>query len=108
VNETYFPLSGKKLEEFRHIVARKKYQKVQDTELTWADKLILEGKEKGREEGVVQGKREPLKRQLIAKFGPLLQDVETRIDAIESGAELDGYLDRVLTAQSLGELGLDS
>jgi hypothetical protein len=103
VFETYFPLSGKELEAFRHIVARKEYQKVQDTELTWADKLILEGEEKG----IIKGKRETLKRLLTVKFGPLAPNVEGRIDAIASSEELDRCLDRMLTAESLDELGLD-
>ena len=98
VIETYFPLRGDELEQFRQVVARKEYQKVQDTELTWADKLMLKG--------LIQGKRETLKRLLAVKFGPLPSDVDARIDAVESGQELDQYLDRVLTAESLENVGI--
>lgn len=102
VVETYFPLSGDELEEFRQVVSRKEYSKVQDTELTWGDKLLL----KGRAEGALQAKRETLKRLLTAKFGSLPIEVETRIDAVESEEELDQYLERVLTAHSLEDVGL--
>jgi len=71
---------------------------VQDTELTWGDKLLLKG--------LIQGKRETLKRQLTSKFGSLPSEVSTRIDSIESEHELDEYLERVLTAQSFEEVGL--
>jgi hypothetical protein len=75
---------------------------VQDTELTWGDKLLL----KGRAEGVLQGKRETLKRLLVAKFGSLPSEVQIRIDAVESEEQLDRYLERVLTAQTLADVGL--
>lgn len=58
VVETYFPLSGDESEEFRQVVTRKEYSKVQDTELTWGDKLLLKG--------LLQGKRETLNRLLTA------------------------------------------
>ena len=98
VVETYFPLSGDDLEHFRRIVARKEYAKVQDTDLTWGDKLLLKG--------VIDGKRDTLKRLLTAKFGPLPSDVEASIDAVDSGPALDQYLDRVLTAASLEDVDL--
>jgi hypothetical protein len=55
---------------------------------------------------LVQGKRETLKRQLMAKFGPLPAATEARIDAVDSAEELDGYLLRLLTIASLEEMGL--
>ena len=70
---------------------------MQDVELTWGDRLLLKG--------VERGKRETLERQLAAKFGPLPADVEARIDAVASTKELDDYLERVLTATSLAEMG---
>ncbi len=98
VIETYFPLSGVDLERFREVAARKEFAKVQDTDLTWGDKLLLEG--------ALQGKRETLKRQVAAKFGPLPTEVATRIDEVVSAEELDQYLDRVLAAESLDDIGL--
>jgi predicted transposase YdaD len=65
-----------------------------------------EGREEGREQGRDEGKRETLLRLLTAKFGPLPDAVVQRVSAIQSGSELDLYLERLLTARSLEELGL--
>ena len=104
VIETYFPLSGSALAQFRQVVARKEYASVLDEDLTWGDNLIL----KGEEAGVIKGIRETLKRLLTAKFGTLPVELDSRIDAVGSGQELDAYLERVLTASALEEMGLES
>jgi hypothetical protein len=101
--ETYFPLPEEARGRYGKLISREEYRDVQETELTWAEKIELKGLTKGR----VQGKRETLKRQLAAKFGPLPTAVEARIEAVDSAEELDGYLDRLLTAGSLEELGLE-
>lgn len=115
VIETYFALSLEERESFRGLVARKEYRQVQDTELTWGDKLIQQGREEGREQGreegreqgILQGKRETLKRLLTAKFGAFPKKTEDLIEALSSAEELDNYLDRVLVATSLQDLGLE-
>jgi hypothetical protein len=75
---------------------------VQEVELTWADKLM----EKGREAGVLQGKRTTLLRLLASKFGALPAEMAARVEAL-SEAELDSALDRLLIAATLEELRLD-
>ncbi len=121
--ETYLPVPEEERERYLKLVSREEYRKVQEVELTWADKLRQEGREEGREvgreegreegrdeglqEGLVQGKRQTLKRLLVAKFGALTNHVEASIDALASADELDGYLDRVLTAGSIEDLGLE-
>ncbi len=97
--KTYLPVPEGALERYQRLISRKEYRKVQEVELSWADKL--------REEGLVRGKRETLKRLLSVKFGTLPPTVEARIDAVAFGEELDAYLDRVLTAASLEDMGLD-
>ena len=67
---------------------------------------LEEGIEKGIEKGIVQGKRETLERLLTARFGPLPEQVQGRVDALSSPEELDPYLDRVLTAATLEDIGL--
>ena len=109
---------------------------MQEVELTWADKLIeqgrQEGAEKGREEGraegrdegreegreegraegrrvgLIEGKRGTLLRLLTAKFGPLPEATSSRVEALDSLDELDSYFERVLKANSLEEIGLES
>ncbi len=45
---------------YRRLVSRKEYRKVQDVELTWADKLLKQGEEKGIEKGLEQGREQGL------------------------------------------------
>jgi hypothetical protein len=105
VIETYFELSIEDAEEYRRLLARKENRAVQDLELTWADKLIEKGRMEGREAGVLEGKREAVSRLLNARFGPLSEDVMKKIAATGSLTELDTYLDRILSAKSLQEIG---
>ncbi len=53
-----------------------------------------------------EGKRNALRR-LSLKCGQLPEEVTARVQAIESPEELDAYLDRVLFANSLAEMGLE-
>jgi hypothetical protein len=103
---TYLPVRDEARERYRRLVSGEEYRKVQEVELTWADRLREEGREEGRQAGLVQGKRETLKRLLAAKFGPLPADVDAGVDSVTTTEELDRYLDHVLTARSLEELGL--
>ena len=79
-------------------------------EVTWADKMMEKGREEGREQGfkdgAIKGKRETLLRQLTAKFGSVSEEIKSRIEELESVDELDTYLERVLTAESVEEMGL--
>ena len=112
----YFELTAEEMQRYRRLVSRKEYRKVQAVELTWADKLIeqgrQEGAERGREEGrrvgLIEKKRESLLRLLTAKFGPLPEATSSRVEALESLNELDSYFDRALKANSLEELRLES
>ncbi len=99
VIQTYFVLQGDDLERYEQLIAREEHRAVRDFERTWAEKLMLTG--------FFEGKRQTLKRQLTIKFGPLPSAVEGRIDAIAAEHELDGYLEGVITANSLVEMGLE-
>ena len=82
--------------------------------MTWADKLLKQGEEKGiekgleqgREAGLLEGKREALLQLLTAKFGPLSELATKHVQAIDSADELDNRLEQVLTATSLAAMGL--
>jgi len=108
--ETYFPLSEKQRESYKRLVSREENRKVQDVELTWAEKLeqkgLEKGREEGREEGLLTGKRETLLRQFSAKFGAVAETTTARVEAIDSVDELDALLERVLTATSLDDMKL--
>ena len=110
--ETYFTLSDEQMERYQRLVSRKEYRKVQDVELMWSEKLeqkgLEKGLEKGREEGLVTGKREAVLRLLTAKFGALPESARRHMERINSAEELDGYLDRILSANSLKDMELDT
>ena len=74
-------------------------------QVTWADKMKEEGREEGRGEGRLSGKREALLRQLSSKFGPLPDEIVAAVEVLDS-EQLDGGLDRVLTATSLEDMHL--
>jgi len=65
---------------------------------------------KGRREGVeeaLQTVRRGVLAQLAQRFGPLSDDLSRRVEAIGSPDELATILERILTARSLAELGLE-
>jgi len=83
--QTYSPVPEESRERYRQLVSRKEYRKVQELELTWADRLRKEGRDEGLQAGLLQGKRQTLKRLIVAKFGGLSKGVEARIDALDLG-----------------------
>ena len=99
VIETYLPVPEDERERWEELLSREENRAVRDFERTWAERLMLTG--------FFEGKRQTLKRQLSTKFGYLPPWVEGRIDAVASEDELDAYLEGVLTASSLAEMGLD-
>ena len=107
--QTYFELGEAEMERFRRLLSEKGYWEVEEMEVTWADKMMEKGREEGRrqglEAGVLAGKRETLLRLLTAKFGPVPEKARRRVQALASVAELDAYLERVLTAESLDAMG---
>ncbi len=118
VVETYFELDIEETERFRQFLSTKGYWEVEKMEVTWADKMMekgrVEGREQGREEGreqglkagVIEGRRETLLHLLTAKFGSVSEETSARVQALDSVSELDTYLERVLTAESIDDMGL--
>ncbi|MGH9461042.1 MAG: Rpn family recombination-promoting nuclease/putative transposase [Vicinamibacteria bacterium] len=92
--ETYSRLSADERAQLERLISRKEYRKVLEVKQTWSERM--------REEG----QRETLLRLLTAKFGPLSPEVTAKVKAVSSVAELDAYLERLLAAKSLEELGL--
>ncbi len=57
---------------------------------------------------MINGKRETLLRLLAQKFGALPDGVTARVEAYESAEELDACFERILMADSLEEMGLET
>jgi predicted transposase YdaD len=116
--ETYFELAGDEQQKFERLLSRERYREVKKMQLTWADKMKeegrkeglqkgrQEGRQEGQREGQLEGKREALLQLLTSKFGPLPEKSASRVRAIESLEQVDRYLDRVLVASSLADMGL--
>lgn len=68
--------------------------------VTAVNQIHAEGREQGRKEGVLEGERRVLLRQLRRKFGTLPADSEQRI-AEAKQSELELWAERVLEAESL-------
>jgi predicted transposase YdaD len=102
VIETYSRLSEAERARLEHLISRKEYRTVQEVKETWSDRILKQG----REAGVTEGKRETLLRLLTVKFGRLSSETIAKVNAVPSAAELDAYLDRILSAESLEDMGL--
>ena len=111
--ETYFTIAPKHEKRFRGIMRQEDYREAQKMQLTWADKMKEEGRNEGREkgrqeghrEGIVEGKRVALIQQLNMKFDTVPEATRARVQSL-SLDELDTYLERVLSAETLEEMGL--
>ena len=70
------------------------------TQLTWADKILLRGREEGREEGELQATRRVALRQARARFGVLPVELEAALEQADGTAldslVLDGSIDALL------------
>ena len=65
-----------------------------------------EGREKGREEGEIRSRRAILMRLLRSRFGEVPAEVAARIEATSDIAALDRWLDRILDAESIADVGI--
>ena len=81
----------------------------------WIEEGIQQGLEQARQQerqqglqqGLQQGKRLFLIQLLVAKFGELSQSVTDQIQGMTTDEELDQLGVRLLTADSLEEMGLN-
>jgi len=70
------------------------------TELTWADQMILQGREQGREEGL----REMILRAARLRFGNVSPALEQAVGAMTGEDALLALFDRTLRMESEAEL----
>jgi len=111
--ETYFTVAAKHRESFSGIMSQEGYREAQKMQLTWADKMKQEGRKEGRKkgreeghrEGLVEGKRIALVQLLTIKFDMVPDAMRARVQSL-SRDELDTYLKRVLSAETLEEMDL--
>ena len=69
----------------------------------WALQARQEGLEKGLEKGRTEGEARILQRLLVARFGPLSQEMQAALSTA-STAQLEAWTDRFLSARTLAEV----
>jgi hypothetical protein len=116
--QTYLQLAGRDAEEYAALRLAEETPEVEAMEMTWAERMVAEYREKvltegleqglelGIEKGVEQGVRRTLLRLLGRRFGEVPPAVRERVEAIDSLDELGGLTDRILEVNSIEELGL--
>ena len=71
------------------------------------EQALEQARQQEREQGLQQGKRLLLIQQLMAKFGDLPQSVTEQIQGMTAEEELNQLGIRILTAESLEDMGLN-
>ncbi len=112
--ETYVQWDDEAQEEYESLLAAEENREVNAMEMTWADKIRMEGQEigleegrlEGREKGRVEGMRAVVLAQIRSRFGAVPAERRRRIEAIDSPDELTRLADRLLVARSLDDLGI--
>jgi hypothetical protein len=92
--EQYLPLNAEEETEFAQLLGQADTQEVKEMLTVY------------EERGIVKGKRDTLQRLLRRKFGDLPEAMITKIQAIQTEAELDILFDQALDANSLEEIGM--
>jgi flagellar biosynthesis/type III secretory pathway protein FliH len=109
--ETYLELDDAEEAALQSRLDAEAEETMEATELTWADKMMLRGREQGIEQGIERGieqgelnaRRQIARRQLQRRFNDVPAAVEARIEAADEQT-LDTLLDRIVTAGSLEDL----
>ena len=95
--EEYLLLTLEETEEYKILSARNPGRKGEAMWKPWSERMKDEGKK--------EGMRELLLHLLTQRFGPLTEAVRGQVEAITSPRRLTSLAGKVLTAQSLHELG---
>jgi hypothetical protein len=82
---------------------RREYTKMGQT---IAEMFIEKGRLEGEIKGEIKGMRAALLRQLRKRFKKVPRKVETRINATSNMQELETWLDNVLDAEKLADVGI--
>ena len=83
--------------------ARKAFQEMMNTKFEYQSDFARQYFGQGKAEGKAEGRAELLLRLLVRRFGPLPASAEVQVRSA-SAAELDAFVDRLLSANSLAEV----
>jgi flagellar biosynthesis/type III secretory pathway protein FliH len=71
-------------------------------------KGVKEGEKKGEKKGELRATKRHLARLLELRFGPLPEDVTKTVNSTRDLAQLETWLDRILTAETLDDVGIST
>ena len=94
---TYLHLNARERDAARIQLRREGDTTVEATELTWADRMLLQG----REQGIEQGLRQAVLRVLVKRFGALPPSISMGLDRIGDSQRLESLLDVALSVSTL-------
>lgn len=107
--DRYLTLSESQASEYNRMIQAPELAEVKAMNVTTYEKGIEKGIEKGLEKGRAEGRSETLRRivliQLEKRFDPLSRKVRKLIEK-RSADELEAIAERLVTAESLADLGL--
>jgi predicted transposase YdaD len=94
-------------ETIEHSVATDDHRKeIHAMGQTIAEKLIEEGKKEGYEAGEIQSLRRTLQRLLLKRFGKQTDETLAIIEQTSDRRQLEEWLDRIVTAKSVQQIGI--
>jgi len=99
---TYLPLSASEENELRVQLQQEGDTTMEATELTWADRILLRGREQGQQEGL-RVARQAVQRVLIQRFGPLPSSITMQLDQVSDPQRLETLLDTAFSVSTLEE-----
>jgi len=74
------------------------------TELTWADRILLRGREEGQRAGREEGQRADIREVALARFGSVPPSLEQRLTAATDDQEQRALIRLVSTVASAADL----
>jgi len=96
--DVFSPLeSPEEKRRFEELIKTPEYRELGEFRRTWIDLFTRVG--------LLEASRSTLLRQIRAKFGPPTEELVWKVRSMKSLDELDGHLDRLLTVQSLEDMG---
>jgi len=105
---TYLSLSPAEEQRLRAQMSKEGDTTMEATELTWADRILLRGREEGqragREEGQRAGQRATIREAALARFGSVPPSLEQRLAAATDDQELRALIRLVSTAATPADL----
>ena len=104
--ESYVKLDEEDQAEYEELLYREEHMEAWKITETWTNTWYEKGIEKGRLEGILNGQRITLQKQLRLKFGSIPLSARQRLSTINSRKQLDTLAEKILIATSLDELGL--